>query len=185
MLTPEDITGWFPDAELVRVHPEAVPDGLDDPATRAVLTDAGLPSNLLDVVEINPDLPERIETMDDVYRHYDDTPPPGSAALFELGHAGGSLLGVDGTTGAVSQVSGQTGVRLLATSLEAFLRILGAVSQRISDEDDPHDVDVERFAAAARAEVRERLAEIDPGALPEATVAWDDVIGDLATSDEW
>jgi SUKH-4 immunity protein len=185
MLTPEDIEAWFPEAEVRRVHPEALPDGLDDPATRALLTGAGLPSHLLEVVEISSDLPERIATMDEVYRRYDDTPPAGGAALFELGHAGQSLLGVDGATGAVSQVSGRTGIRPLATSLEAFVRVLAALSRRITAYQDLRDFDTERFAAGLRAEVRARLAELDPGALPAATVAWDDVTGDLAANAEW
>jgi hypothetical protein len=186
MLDRTDLEQWFPNAEFEAVPVAALPPTLTDPASRTLLSEIGLPSNLLDVVEIDPNLSDRIRTIEDEYQEEDAHAPPGAADLLWLGFAGGPMLGLDGASGAVMQIDDERfGVRLLASSLESFLRVLGDMSRRVTTYQAARDLDTERFATELRAAVTDQLADVDPAALPQTEPAWHEIADDVAASAEW
>ncbi len=185
MLNQDDIEEWFPDAEVVTVPADALPPALTDPAARTLLIDNGLPSNLLDVVELDPDLPERMRTLEDEYQDADSHAPSGAAGVLFLGFAGQMMLGLVPDSGAVVQVHSDIGVRPLASTLESFVRVLGDVSLRVTAYQDARDFDTERFAPELRAAARRLLERLDPAALPDAEPAWNALLDDIAAAAAW
>jgi hypothetical protein len=178
-----EIEERFPNARIFIVPPSQLPDGMRDEATRVLLTEVGLPDRLLDVIEIDPRITGGIGTVGDMYRR--QPPPTGSDGLFLLGHAGPSLLAVDGTTGAVAQVHEDFGTRPFASSLETFVIVLGAVSVLVDQYQKQGEFDTPAFTGRLTAKAFEELRRLDPDALPAAEAAWSDVLSDLAANAVW
>lgn len=186
MIERHQVEDWFPDAEILTVPAARLPSTVTDEATRRLLTEVGIPDHLLEVVEIDPDVAEgALPTMGDVYGRDPEGAPAGSERWLCLGHAGQSLLGLDGTTGAVGQVHQDVGTRPLAGNLEAFVTTLGVVSRQVTDYQDRREFDTEAFTSRLVTEALAELRRVDPDALPAAEPAWADVLSDIAANAAW
>ncbi|GAB3805289.1 SUKH-4 family immunity protein [Micromonospora zhanjiangensis] len=178
MLKRRQLDRWFPDDEIVTVPDAVLPAGITDPDTRRALTDMGVPESFQEVLETNVDLPERIRTVGQTYRDLGEPVPDGADDLYLLGNAGQSLLAVDGRTGAVRQVHTSFGTRPMASGLEAFVRLLGAVSTEVRrrSRDD--------LGERLRAKLPGWLRELDPPSAPAAEPAWSAFLADVAANAE-
>ncbi|MEV0425873.1 SUKH-4 family immunity protein [Micromonospora sp. NPDC049836] len=178
MLKRRELESWFPDDEIVTVPEDVVPAGITDPDTRRTLSEVGIPESFLEVLEIDFDLPERIRTVGQVYRALEEPVPDGVDDLYLLGNAGQAMLAVDGRTGAVRQVHRSFGSRPMASSLEAFVRLLAAVAGEVRRR--------------SRRELADRLPdklpgwlrELDPPSAPAAEPAWSAFLADVAANAE-
>lgn len=170
MLKRAQVQRWFPDDEIV-VASNVSEDQVRDGSARAMLCDVGLPGSFLEVMELD-DLSGGIRSMSTVYGDLGEQPPPGSGDLLYLGYLGESSLALDGDTGAVAVVRSGQGSQPLATSLEAFIRVLGTVSQRWGKK----NATAAALTEAALAELRRR----DPSAPRTADATWTEF---LATAD--
>jgi hypothetical protein len=179
MLTRTDLEQWFPDEPILTVPAQALPDGLSHHPTRQILSEVGMPQALLEVVEIDIDSSRGIRTMTEIYGRHDAISPDGAEDLYYLGFAGQPYLAVDGATGGVFQVD--PGVRMLATSLEAFLRVLGLVSGRVG-QFQRGELGEDDFADQLPTDALEYLEQIDVAALPAAEVAWRSLLTDVAAN---
>lgn len=170
---------WFPDADLLTVPVEALPDGLVNEALRKLLTEVGVPDAVTDAVELDPDIVDRIPTVDEVYRSDDEVPPRGAGQLFRLGFAGEPFLCVDGVSGALVQVHQDFGMRPLASSLETFLTLIGGLCVEYERARARGGVGPE-LVEHLQAHVIDELRTMDPDVSPTADVAWRALVDDLA-----
>jgi hypothetical protein len=190
-----ELQRWFPDDKLLVVPESVLPAQLSHGPTRRLLSEVGVPESFLEVMELDFHLVERVRRVGDIYRKYDEEPPDGTGDLIYLGFAGQVFLAIDGPTGRVLQVAREFGSRLLASSLESFLRVLGVVSGEVlryqrarrasrrfrfgwlRGYDDPV-----QFAERLNAIALRRLRRQDPGALPAAEPAWRSLLADIAAN---
>jgi hypothetical protein len=182
VLKRSQLETWFPDDELLTVPVAALPQGLTDEPARRVLAEVGVPESFLEVMELDSNITQRFETVAEVYRHYDEEPPAGVDGLFYLGFAGQPFLALHGGTGAVLQVHRSFGARPLATSLEAFLRVLGSVSDEVRKYQRGRKPDAGKFTAGLTRDTIKQLGRTDPAALPDAEPAWRDFLRDIAAN---
>lgn len=172
MLKRSELKKWFPDDELLVVPVTALPEGISEPATRALLTEVGVPESFLDVVELDTGMTEQVRLLADVYRKHDEDPPEGVGRLYYLGFAGQSFLAVDGHTGTVFQVHREFGARPMASSLESFFRVLGFVSGEARKHQRKGRTGTEEFLTKLSADTIKQLRRTDPQVSPDAEVAW-------------
>lgn len=182
MLEQEQLEEWFPDEDIIEIPESALPENLTHEATRELLSETGLPDSFMDVVEIDTHVLKRIRTVAEVYRSHDEEPPDGTDDLFYLGFSGQPFLSVDGGTGKVLEVHRDFGMRLLASSLETFLRVLGFVSEEVQKYQRRGGSGGAKFAARLRDRTLKHLRSIDPSAVPEAESAWRELLDDIAAT---
>jgi hypothetical protein len=176
---------WFPDTELLVVPEPVLPPGLTDAGARAVLSDAGVPEQVLDVVEFHVRIVERIVTIGDELASHGGSAPPGSADLYYLGFVGDPMLAIDGATGALTEVDLGFGTRPLAGSLETFLRVLGPLSRLIDDYQERAEFDADGFADELRRQALPELERLEAAVSSAQVESWDQLLGDLAANAEW
>jgi hypothetical protein len=184
MISRDQVEELFPDEDILLVPVAALPPGLVNESARRTLTEAGLPESRLDVLEIDVHLTERIRTVEEVYRSHEEDPPGETGRLLYLGFAGQPFLCLDGDTGAVAQVHEEFGTRPFATSLEAFIRVLGSVNTEVLKYQSKKKRDPEKFAAQLWKQTAKQLGNVDPAALPEAGPAWQGLVNDIAATAE-
>jgi hypothetical protein len=184
MISRDQVKEWFPDEDILLVPVAALPPALVNEPARNILTGAGLPESVLDVVELDVHITERIRTVGEVYRSHEEDPPGETGRLLYLGLAGQPFLCLDGDTGEVAQVHEDFGTRPFATSLEAFIRVLGFVNTEVQKYQLKKKRDPEKFAIQLWKHTAKQLSRVDPAALPEAERAWQALLNDIAATAE-
>jgi hypothetical protein len=173
----------FPDADILVVKPSALVGHPIDDTLRSVLLEVGLPDSLVDVVEIDGGIVECLRTVGDFYESGDEEPPSGSEELLYLGLAGRAVLAVDGNTGETFLVDVSTGVRRLSSNLDAFLRVLGAMSEAVADYwHEPGTIEDKAFGLRLVRLTTETLAKVDPSSGDTAERSWRELASDVASA---
>jgi hypothetical protein len=182
MIERDQLEEWFPDDDIIVVPESALPEGLTSESARDLLMHTGLPESFLDVVELDTAIVKRIRLVEEVYQSHDEVAPDGAGNLFYLGFAGQPFLCVDGSTGVVVQVHRNFGVRLLASSLEIFVCVLGFISREVQKYQQKSGTDEAKFATRLRNRTLKELRESDPDALPKAEHGWRELLDDIAAT---
>nr|MDT0658154.1 SUKH-4 family immunity protein [Micromonospora sp. DSM 115978] len=182
MLKRKQLEKWFPDDELLVIPATALPPEISEPSTRKLLTEVGIPESFLEVIDIDTNITRRVATVDKIYERYGEEPPEGVGHLHFLGSAGQPFLALDGSTGQILQVHRRFGARPLASSLEAFLQVLGSVSGEVEQHQRKQKLDADAFTAQLATDTLKQLKRTDPAALPDAEPAWRELLADIAAN---
>ncbi|GIJ26821.1 hypothetical protein Vqi01_19830 [Micromonospora qiuiae] len=175
MLKHRQLQKWFPDSDIVVLPPAAITPQVTDEGARAVLTEAGMPENLYDVLDLHSRLSVAVTTIGEAYAQQDAQAPANTEALLYLGFAGQRFLALNGQSGEVLQVHDDFGARPFAPGLESFVRALGAVNNRVRKS----------LKKGRTSSVEQLLAEVSKEfPLADAEHAWRDFLADIVASAE-
>jgi hypothetical protein len=186
MLERDQLEEWFPGGDVIILPPSNIPTEVTNTALRRLLTEVGLPESVIGVVEIGPST-DIVRTIAESYQQIGRNPPTGSERLMDLGLVGTRILGIDGHSGEVFAVANGSSIRLLNSSLEIFLRVLGAASTLIehyisNDWTEGGGPQLGKFGHKLKTHTITLLYDIDPGAAPSAEIAWNLLLDNLIES---